>query len=181
MTTKAYFLTLLIGLICGNDSFAQLYATESGKAKFEATMPLNSYTGNSDQLHGEVNLETNKVEFSIPVKSIKTGIDKRDVDMYELLNVEKNPDVLFKGKLLENYTTADGNKDVKVTGEFTLAEVTRKVTITGNLEPVKNGLKLTAAWSLLITDYNLERPSITFIKVDDKHHLSISALLEKQQ
>lgn len=178
---KVSFLTLLTVLFNCNLLFAQVYVTESGQAKFEASMPLNSYTGNSKQLHGKVNLETNEMEFSLPVKSIKTGKDKRDEHMYELLNVEENPNVLFKGKLVNNYSEGDGKKEVKASGDFTLAGVTRQVTVTGSLEPVKNGLKLTADWSLMITDYNLERPSITFIKVDDKHKLSINALLEKEQ
>ncbi|TLP70555.1 YceI family protein [Maribacter sp. ACAM166] len=175
---KAYFLTILIGLFYGHDLLAQLYATENGKAKFEATMPFNSYDGSSDQLQGMINLETNVVEFSLPVKSIKTGIDKRDNDMYELLNVEQNPNVLFKGSLIDNYKKENRKQIVKVKGDFTLAGVTRQVTITGSLEPVKNGLKLIADWSLRITDYNVERPSILFVKVDDKHDLSISVLLK---
>ena len=40
-------------------------------------------------------------------------------------------------------------------------------------------IQLKASWSLLITDYNLERPSLAFIKVNDKHDLSVDALLEK--
>jgi polyisoprenoid-binding protein YceI len=175
---KAYFLTILIALFYGHDSLAQLYATENGKAKFEATMTFNSYDGNSDQLQGMINLETNEVEFSLPVKSIKTGIDKRDNHMYELLNVDQNPNALFKGSLIDNYKKENRKQTVKVKGDFTLAGVTRQVTITGSLEPVKNGLKLIADWSLMITDYNVERPSILFVKVDDKHDLSISALLK---
>jgi polyisoprenoid-binding protein YceI len=178
---KVCILTILTVLFYFNFLFAQEYVTESGKVKFEASMPFNSYTGNSSQLEGKINLETNSVEFSLPVKSIKTGIDKRDEHMYELLNVEKKPNVLFKGKLVDSYSRADGKNDVKVVGDFTLAGVTRQVTITGSLEPVKNGLRLIADWSLMITDYDLERPSIIFVKVDDKHNLSINALLEKKQ
>lgn len=144
-------------------------------------MPLNSYTGKSDQLQGKINLKTREVEFSVPVKSIITGIDKRDEHMYELLNAEENPEVTFEGKLLDRYDLQMGKRTVKVEGRFTLAGSTRQVTIEGTLKPVEKGLHLSASWSLMITDYGLERPSITFVKVNDKHELNISVVLKKTE
>jgi polyisoprenoid-binding protein YceI len=67
-------------------------------------------------------------------------------------------------------------------GDFTLAGVTREITIPIELKLVsEETIQLKASWSLLITDYNLERPSFTFIKVNDKHDLSVDALLEKKK
>ncbi len=177
---KIYFTIILSVLLTAGNLRSQIYTTENGKAEFEASMPLNSYTGQSDQLQGKIDLKTGEVEFSLPVKSIKTGNDKRDEHMYELLEVEENPKVTFKGKLLDNYDLQQGKQTVKVEGGFTLANTTQQVTIEGTLEPVEEGLKLSASWSLLITDYGLERPSITFIKVDDKHELSINGVLTKK-
>lgn len=177
---KMYFTIMLSVLLNGGNLYSQVYTTESGKARFEASMPLNSYTGQSDQLQGKINIKTGEVEFSLPVKSIKTGNDKRDEHMYELLEIQENPKVTFKGKLLNNYELQQGKQVVKVKGGFTLAGTTRQITIEGTLEPVEEGLKLSASWSLLITDYGLERPSITFIKVDDKHELSINDVLTKK-
>ncbi|MGB5929091.1 MAG: YceI family protein [Cyclobacteriaceae bacterium] len=176
-----YFLTILTILLSGSTLFSQVYTTQNGKAKFEASMPLNSYTGESDQLKGKINIETRAVEFRVPVKSIKTGIDKRDEHMYELLKGEENPEVTFKGKLQGKFDLQMGKQTVKVKGRFTLAGSTRQVTIEGTLKPVENGLHLSASWSLMITDYGLERPSITFVKVDDKHDLNIYVLLKKKQ
>jgi hypothetical protein len=45
---------------------------------------------------------------------------------------------------------------------------------------VSKGIQLNATWSLLITDYGLERPSLAFIKVNDKHDLSVVAVLKEK-
>jgi polyisoprenoid-binding protein YceI len=144
-------------------------------------MPLNSYTGESDRLQGTVNFETGKVAFKVPVKSIKTGKDKRDEHMYELLKVQKYPNVVFEGKLIDDFNFDNKSEQtVKVKGDFTLAGTTRQITIPLDLDPVSKGLQLNASWSLLITDYNLERPSLAFIKVNDKHELSVETLLKEK-
>ena len=65
------YCTLILLLLSGSNLFSQVYTTQNGKAKFEASMPFNTYTGESDQLQGKINFETRAVEFSLPVKSIK--------------------------------------------------------------------------------------------------------------
>lgn len=176
-----FFLSISLLAMGSNTSFAQVYATEDGYATFEAKMPLNSYTGESDQLRGTIDFETGKVAFTVPVKSIKTGKDKRDEHMYELLKAEKNPKVVFEGKLIDDFDfDKKAKRTVKVKGDFTLAGTTRQTTIPIDLNPVTKGLKLKASWSLLITDYKLERPSFLFIKVKDKHDLSVEALLKEK-
>ena len=174
---------LLIMLLSSNTFInAQNYVVKEGNASFKAKMPVNSYTGESGRLQGTIDFETGKVAFTVSVKSIKTGKDKRDGHMYELLKTEKNPNVIFEGKLIDGF---DFNKNtaqtVKVNGDFTLAGTTRQITIPVGLKLVSEGtIQLTASWSLLITDYNLERPSLAFIKVKDKHNLSVDVLLREK-
>ncbi len=162
-------------------SVAQVYGTENGYASFKATMPLNSYTGVTDQLNGNIDLRTKKIAFKVPVKSIKTGKEKRNEHMYELLVAEKNPNVIFKGKLIGDFDLdKKAEQTVEVKGDFTLGGTSRSVTININLRPVEKGLQMTASWSLLISDYDLERPSLLFVKVDDRHDLRVDALLKEK-
>ena len=169
--------TLLLFLY-GNTSNAQIYSTTDGHANFEAKMPLNTYMGKSDKLQGSINFKTGKVAFQLPVKSIKTDKDKRDEHMYELLEAEKKPDVVFVGTL--NFDQK-GKQTVRVKGDFTLAGTTRQITIPIDLELISEGtIQLKASWSLLITDYGIERPSIVFIQVNDKHDLSVDAMLKEK-
>ncbi|WP_445735919.1 YceI family protein [Mariniflexile sp.] len=161
---------------------AQNYVVNTGSASFKAKMPLNSYIGKSDDLQGTIDFKDGTMTFSVPVKSIKTDNEKRDGHMYELVKAEKNPNVVFDGKLIDDFNFEEkATQTLNVKGDFTLAGVTREITIPIELKLVSEGtIQLKASWSLLITDYNLERPSIMFIKVNDKHDLTVDALLEKK-
>tara|TARA_R110002050_G_scaffold200990_1_gene336053 strand:- start:2330 stop:2656 length:327 start_codon:yes stop_codon:yes gene_type:complete len=102
--------------------------------------------------------------------------------MYKLLKVDENPNVIFKGKLFENYDSTVKTKQVlKVKGDFTLAGTTQSVIIDIELTPEGKVIRLTSSWFLMITEYNIERPSKFFFKVDDKHELGVNILLEKEK
>ncbi|MCK0145368.1 YceI family protein [Arenibacter sp. F26102] len=180
--TSIFYLLILFLFLSSITSFAQIYSTTEGNANFKAKMPFNSYMGKTDRLQGTINFETGKVAFKVPVTSIKTDKDKRDEHMYELLEAKKNPDVVFTGKLIDDFDfDKKGNQSVPVKGGFTLAGTTRQITIPLDLELVSEGtIQLKASWSLLITDYGLERPSIAFIQVNDEHDLSVDALLKEK-
>tara|TARA_R110002072_G_scaffold28009_2_gene90584 strand:- start:95 stop:640 length:546 start_codon:yes stop_codon:yes gene_type:complete len=174
---------LLIMLLASNTFLnAQEYVVKEGNASFKAKMPLNSYIGKSGDVQGTIDFKDGTLTFSVPIKSIKTGNEKRDRHMYELVKVEKNPNVVFKGKLIHNFNFEEnGIQTVKAKGDFTLAGTTRQITIPIDLELASEGtVQLNASWSLLITDYNLERPSFAFIKVKDKHNLSVDVLLREK-
>ena len=174
-------LSTLLLILSSNVSSAQVYTTKEGIANFKAKMSFNSYTGVSDRLNGTINFATGEVAFRLPVKSIKTGKDKRDEHMYELLKLQKYPDVVFEGKLIDDFDfDKKAKQTVKVKGDFTLAGSTRQITVPLDLDPVSKGIQLNATWSLLITDYGLERPSLAFIKVNDKHDLSVVAVLKEK-
>jgi polyisoprenoid-binding protein YceI len=172
--------TLLL-ILSSNNAIAQIYATNGVHANFSAKMPFNSYMGKSDQLQGDINFETGEVAFKLAVTSIKTDKDKRDEHMYELLETKKNPYVLFDGKLIDEFKfDKNTNQSVKVKGNFTLAGVTRQIIVPLNLKLTPDGaIQLYASWSLLITNYGLERPSIAFIQVNDKHDISVDAVLKE--
>ncbi len=172
---------LVLFLMGPNLISAQIYTVESGSAFFKAKMPLNSYTGKSDQLYGTIDFKTGVMDFSVPLNSIETGIEKRNKHMYELLNSEQYPTVTFKGILRKiPNRTLQTKQAIMADGDFALAGTTQKVTISMDFTPEEKGLKMTASWSVLITDYNLERPSFMFIKVKDKHDLSVDALLKEK-
>lgn len=175
---KQLFILLLL-LMGSSVISAQIYAVENGSAFFKAKMPLNSYTGKSDQLHGTIDLKTGTLQFSVPLNSIKTGIKKRDKEMYKLLNSEQFPTITFKGKLKKiPNLTLQTKQTIIADGDFTLAGTKQKISVPIDFALGKNGVELNATWSLLITDYNIERPSKFLFKVNDKHELGVNALLK---
>ncbi len=160
---------------------AQVYMVADGNASFDAETPVSSYQGKSNELQGSIDFETKEIRFTLPVKSITTDNEKRDGHMSELLEVEKNPNVVFEGLLGSGIDFSKNTEQtVGAEGKFTLAGTTKMVTIPIVLTPNEKGLRMTASWSVLITDYDLERPSFMFIKVKNEHDLSVDALLKEK-
>ncbi len=164
-----------------NHAYAQTFTTESGHAEFKAKASLNSYTGNSDQLKGRINLKEKTVYFTIPFESIDTGIKKRNKHMMELIETDKYPNAEFEGKIISDFNAEkDGSQKVTVKGNFKMHGVSKEITVEGSL--TRNGDKLTAEadWKVLITDYKITPPKILGNKVQDEHTIIIKTDLEKR-
>ncbi len=171
-------LTTILFFTMSIDTHAQTYTTESGYAEFKAKAPLNAYKGKSNELEGKINLEQATMSFELSAKSIKTGIGKRDRDMYKLLEIDQYPLVKFEGKIVSEFNAdSQAQQQVTVIGDFTLHGVTRRLNIEGSLQKTSEGLKVEASWPVMISDYKMERPNILFYKVKDKHVISINATL----
>jgi polyisoprenoid-binding protein YceI len=171
-----FFFYLLLNHVC-----AQTFTTESGHAEFKAKASLNSYTGTSDQLKGKINLKEKTVYFSVPFKSIDTGIKKRNKHMMELVEADKYPNIEFEGKIISDFNAEkEGSQKVTVRGNFKMHGVLKEITVEGSL--TRNGDKLTAEadWKVLITDYKITPPKILGNKVEDEHTITIKTELEKK-
>lgn len=72
---------------------------------------------------------------TIPVGSIDTAVEKRDEDLrsYKFLDAEKFPSISFKSKKVLGTP-----ESFKVTGDLTIKDVTKEVTLTGGYTGVSN-------------------------------------------
>jgi polyisoprenoid-binding protein YceI len=180
MKTQLLVLLLAFALAPFTTGQAQVYSTDSGYAEFAARAPLNSYTGRSNQLKGTFDLAAGTLEFRLPMQSLDTGNDTRDRHMYDLMQVEDYPYARFEGRFVAADLDLESGTEqqVAVTGEFTLRGTTRTLEITGNLRQSGDQLTVEADWPVLLSDYNIERPTLLLIyTVKDKHELHIEATL----
>lgn len=176
----SFILFLFLMLICQpHKLLGQSYMTKSGHAEFDSSVPLHSFTGESDHLVGKFNLKDSTIDFYLDVNTLETGISKRDKDMQETLNAEEYPFAEFFGKLKSPFDPAkNGTQEVTVVGEFTVRGNTRDIKINGTLEKTPEGLRVKAAWTLNITDYDIEPPGILFYRVSEEIDIRIDALLK---
>lgn len=158
-----------------------VYMTESGHAAFTSRVPLHTFTGESDYLTGMIDLNENLIDFYLDLNTLKTGIDRRDRDMYRTLNISDHPFAEFTGSLDPPLNPdAENEQMVTAAGEFTLNGVTRQVQIEGTLRSESDQLHLHAEWTLNITDYNIEPPGILFYRVNEEQEVRIEAALTRQ-
>lgn len=103
---------------------------------FFSAAPVEDITGLSGAIKGSVTFNVNDIKtlkgnFTIPVASIKTGIEMRDGHLQgaSWLNAETYPDITFMIKKVSDVKSlADNKLSAKVTGDFTLHGVTKEVT-----------------------------------------------------
>lgn len=168
----------LFTLLSANFSPGQSYMTESGHVEFDSSVPLHSFTGQSDHLVGKITLKDSIVDFYIDVTTLKTGIGKRDNDMLRTLDANEYPFAEFYGKLVSDFDTAKSEpQEVEVRGEFTIHGVTKEVTIPGTLQKTNAGLQVKASWKINMEDYDIEPPGILFYRVSEIIDVSVSATL----
>ncbi|MEX0681021.1 MAG: YceI family protein [Balneolales bacterium] len=160
-----------------------VYMTESGYAEFSSSVPLHTFTGKSRHLVGMIDFNENVIDFYLDLSTIKTGIGRRDRDMYRTLNIDEFPFAEFTGKLeLQVDPETNSRQHVTADGEFTVHGVTRDVRINGYIEKQENGgLLLEAEWTLLLENYEIEPPGILFYRVSDEQKIRIEVLLEPRK
>jgi len=159
--------------------WAQAYKTENGHVIFKSTVPLHSFTGESDHLVGKITLPDSTVDFYLDLNTLKTGIGKRDKDMRETLESRKYSFASFYGKLTSPFDPGmDDPQEAAVQGTFKLHNISHKVQIEGTLQMTDQGLKVHAEWVLQLKDYNIEPPGILFYRVDQEQKIKIDALLK---
>lgn len=161
---------------------AQSYMTEEGHAEFTSSVPLHTFTGVSDHLTGLIDFDENLVDFYIDLQTLKTGNGKRDRDMYSTLETDKFPFAEFTGSLETPFDPeSTEEKNVIVTGDFTIHGVTQSIEVEGILQKRNNGLYLEASWILNLDDYEIEPPGILFYRVDEEIEVQIETELQPQE
>lgn len=157
----------------------QNYETRNGNAKFHSSVPLHSFTGESDYLTGMINFEENLVDFYLDLSTLKTGNSRRDRDMYRTFNVDEFPFAEYTGSLETVFDENSIEKQVVIVkGEFTIHGVTVEKTVEGTLQRRGENILLEAEWVQDITDHNIEPPGILFYRVRDEMDVHIRAVLE---
>lgn len=176
MMRKLLPLLFLIGF--ATNAFSQSFYTETGTAVFHSRVPLHTFSGSSENLVGLINLNDSTIDFYLDLETLDTGNGKRDKDMLLTLDVKKHPFGEFFGKLTSDFDVdLQQQQDVTVEGVFKIHGKEQNVEISGTLTPEGNTLKLTAGWILKLEDYEIEPPSLLFIKVDQEQEIEINAVL----
>lgn len=152
------------------------------------TTNVHDFTTKVTQVNGEIVMngtkEVQSLVITIPVKSIKSGEKLMDTKTYEAFNVEKFPNITFK---LADVTSLQINNDeinVTLTGDLTMAGVTRKIALKSNGKITKSGLyQFKGSIGLKMTDFKMKPPTAMMgvMKVGDAITLKYDASFNGNQ
>ena len=150
---------------------------------FDSNADIETIVGTTNKARGTVKADLEKgvgsVSLTVPVASLKTGIDMRDEHLRsdKWLDAEKFPEIKFASKKVE--PVKDSKSKVKVTGEFTMHGVTKEVTVVVDwkelpAEAVKKAqfpegrwLKFSTEFPVKLSDYGVAIPEGVGPKVSD--------------
>lgn len=156
-----------------------VYFTDSGYAEFTSRVPLHTFTGESSHLTGMIDLQENVIDFYLDLATLKTGIDRRDRDMYRTLEIDQYPFAEFQGSIDNSFNPGSNEKQTVVArGEFSIHGITREIRIEGQLQKQGSELLLEAEWVLLLEDYDIDPPGILFYRVNDEQRIRIEVVLK---
>lgn len=157
-----------------------VYSTRSGNAEFysDAIGTIGIFMGQSRSMNGYIDLKDSTIEFSVRLKSLSTGIDRRDNDMFVALKADQYPEIRFKGLFRPAFNpNSTGKQAVTATGEFELHGVTKPLEVTGSLQRQGDAIQVEANWSMNVTDYDIDPPRVLFVSVADGLDINVSARL----
>jgi polyisoprenoid-binding protein YceI len=182
MRKRIYLVSILLLLIIPERVLGQVFKTEKGNVEFLSKAPLNEFTGKSSDLNGLVDLDKNMLDFYIDLNTLKTGIGLRDRHMREnYLETKKYPYAEFTGKIDSSINLQAGqSKSVIAKGKFKIHGVEKEIEVPGKLTAIsEKELQLEAEFTVLLSDYKIDIPSVVFYELADDQIVSIQAILKK--
>ena len=145
------------------------------QVSFFSTTPLEDVTGISNAVTGKVtfkvdDIKTLKGSISVPVASLKTGIDLRDEHMKSenWMDAENYPDITFVIKNVSDVKIETDNRlQAKVTGDFTTHGVTKEIVVPVSLTYLDESeqtkqlapgdlLGVQATFNITLSEYDVE-------------------------
>lgn len=162
--------------------------SSSSRAGFDAESTLHDFTGETSDVSGWVEARLadpaagGRGRVVVRAAMLRTGIDRRDAEMRERLDVERHPELRFEwtGFELEHLERATATLRGHALGTLTIRGVGRPVRVPVQVEADPEGqLRLTAAFALKMSDFGVDPPRLLFVRVKDEVTVRVSLRLRR--
>ena len=188
MKLTNYYMLLMVSIILVGSTSAVNAQTlkinaQSSTMTILGTTNVHNFQSKVTQMSGDLVISGKKVQslkVDVPVKSIKSNEKLMDTKTYEAFNAEKNPTITFQliDAVIQKATAED--IDVVLTGNLTMAGVTKKVSFNTTGKALKPGtFQFTGSVALKMTDFKMKPPTamLGMMKVGDAITLKFSIVL----
>lgn len=179
---KRRSLLIAVALLSTTALFAQSrsYAIAKGGsnvAEFHAEDTYDSFDGKTSDVSGTIvadptNPSAARVAIVINVDALDTGVGMRNKEMRErYLETSKFGTAAFKSVSVEAPPSIAANQpaDIKVTGDFTLHGVTRRMTIPVRVVLIPDGrIHASANFKVHMPDFGIRVPNNVLVTVNDE-------------
>lgn len=172
---------------------------QKSKLSLKGTSTMHDYACMSSQMLGTVVIDSEALapgagypphffgsaEMTIPIKQISSGKDKLDDKMYELLVADDHPNITYR--LTRDSVISGNGKDtlsVQTKGKLSVAGKENVIDMTVMVTTSADGvLSITGQKDLLMTDFNIEPPTMMFgmLKTDNKIVIDFTLFVQFDQ
>lgn len=159
---------------------AQNYSLASGEISYTVQFPLKTIVGISKNLKGKGFCKNNTCEFlfASKVSDFNSGDGNRDSHMLEVTKAALNP-IVFSKVVINNKTQSSkvvSSIEINFAGKKHLYE---KVSIQ-NFQQDAHQIIIKGDMTILLSDFNIERPSLLSVKIDNEVNINYSLKLKKE-
>lgn len=145
-----------------------IYEASTSSVKYSMVHKLHSWEGVSKDLKvatkwNEQKNEIEQISIVVNVASFNSGLSSRDSHMMEVLDGLTYPRILFSSSSVQ-YTP----EGIFVKGKLQFHGVERVIETKVKLVKMNRKLVFSGSLPILLEDYKVERPSLLFVKVDNK-------------
>lgn len=167
-TTNNYFkfYLLLAVVVISQLSFAQQSLKidpQNFVMTISGTTNVHDFKSKITQISGNmtfVNDQPKTLTVEVPVKSIVSGEKLMDKKTYEAFNEPKNPKILFNMTNINSVKTNGDQITANISGNLTMAGVTKKITLVANGKKIKSGTyEFSGTAQFKFSDFNMKPPT----------------------
>ena len=174
--TRILFLVFCSVILLTNAYTQKTFKAENGKISFISSRNSDVSAVN-DKVTVTLNLSGN-INFNLLIRDFKFEmVEMEDHFNDKYMETDKYPTASFKGRIMDvkriNFTRP-GSYKVRVQGDLTIHNVTKKVIVAGTLKVDKNIIGLQSKFSINIEDYKIDT-GLGSVIIGDKMNIEVVA------
>ncbi len=185
---RAIVLAALTGVFAAPPLAAQEYQVDLNAertVRFISRASIEEFDGVTDKIDGyvlidgpalsaDVGGDDTEIYLEVDLASIDTGIGLRNRHMRDnYLEVQRYPYASYRASIVRVTAGPGGAFRVDSRGAMTIHGVTRPVEIPCDVTPEARGYRARCSFQVLLTDYQIEIPSIMFLKLSNEIRLEL--------
>jgi polyisoprenoid-binding protein YceI len=165
----------------------QVDTSQQNLVKFISDAPIEDFEGITDKIdgflfwEGEELTSNSSLYFEVDLNTVDTGIGLRNRHMRDnYLHTDKYPITHYTGKIIDLIKVSDTEYQISTEGEIFIHGVTKSLSVQGNLIKKSDDIfRIKVNFSVALTDFEIEVPSIMFYKIDENMELVLDFFVKK--
>jgi polyisoprenoid-binding protein YceI len=179
---RSFFVAAVLFIAAAAHAEDKLYSVDpaSSVVKYTLVHKAHTFVGTADKgIEGKAKITsgTAQVMVRIPVGNFDSGNSNRDSNMRDTVEATKYPNVELKAVSEGVSPQTSGTSKHTLKGKLTFHGVTNNVEVPVEVTWTGKTAKVQGKFSISLEAYKIERPSLLFVRVEDKLDLEVDLTL----